>query len=196
MTTTRTMNTFLSKSRYMLGLQCPKALWLNNYRPELKDEVSDSQEAVFQSGTDVGVLARDIFPGGVEIPYDGLTTTEQLARTRQLLDDGVTTLYEAAFSHDGVFVKVDLLHKGRGGWELHEVKGSTGMKDVYLDDFLSVHRTSSGSPGVAAAAAGGSPPQSIANSGQCRSGEVFEDTHLSALLSGFRDHFHDAGTAL
>ncbi len=134
MTTTRTVNTFLSKSRFMLGLQCPKALWLNNYRPELKDEVSDSQDAVFQSGTDVGVLARDIFPGGVEIPFDGMTTTEQLARTRQLLDDGVTTLYEAAFSHDGVFVKVDLLHKGREGWELHEVKGSTGMKRVYLDD--------------------------------------------------------------
>ncbi len=134
MTTTRTVNTFLSKSRFMLGLQCPKALWLNNYQPELKDEVSDSQDAVFQSGSDVGVLARDIFPGGVEIPYDGLTTTEQLARTRQLLDDGVTTLYEAAFSHNGVFVKVDLLHKGREGWELHEVKGSTGMKRVYLDD--------------------------------------------------------------
>ena len=33
MTTTRTVNTFLSKSRFMLGLQCPKALWLNNYRP-------------------------------------------------------------------------------------------------------------------------------------------------------------------
>ena len=153
MTTTRTVNTFLSKSRFMLGLQCPKALWLNNYRPELKDEVSDSQEAVFQSGTDVGVLARDIFPGGVEIRYDGLTTTEQLARTRQLLDNGVTTLYEAAFSHDGVFVKVDLLHMGRGGRELHEVKGSTGMKGVYLDDFLSVHRTSSGSSWLAAAAA-------------------------------------------
>ena len=113
MTTTRTVNTFLSKSRFMLGLQCLKALWLNNYRPELKDEVSASQDAIFQSGTDVGVLARDLFPGGVEIPYNGLTTTEQLNRTRQLLDDGVTTLYEAAFSHDGVFVKVDLLHKGR-----------------------------------------------------------------------------------
>ena len=137
MTTPRTVNTFLSKSRFLLGLQCPKALWLNNYRPELKDEVSGSQEAVFQSGTDVGELARDLFPGGMEIPYDGLTTTEQLVRTRQLLDDEVTTLYEAAFSHDGLFVKVDLLHKGRGGWELHEVKGSTGMRGVYLDDMLS-----------------------------------------------------------
>ena len=111
-TTPHTLNTYLSKSRYILGLQCPKALWLNNYRPELKDEVSEAQEAVFQSGTDVGVLAQDLFPGGVEIPYDVLTHSEQLAQTRQALDDGVSTIYEAAFSHDGVFVKVDLLHQG------------------------------------------------------------------------------------
>ena len=131
--TTR-LNTYLSKSRYILGLQCPKALWLTTYQPELKDEVSAFQESVFQSGTDVGLLARDLFPGGVEIPYDGLTHTEQLTRTRQALADGVTSIYEAAFSHDGVFVKVDLLHRGEQGWELHEVKGSTKLKDVYRHD--------------------------------------------------------------
>ena len=131
---TTQLNTYLSKSRYILGLQCPKALWLTTYQSELKDEVSDFQEAVFQSGTDVGLLARDLFPGGVEIPYDGLTHTEQLTRTRQALADGVTSIYEAAFSHDGVFVKVDLLHRGEQGWELHEVKGSTKLKDIYRHD--------------------------------------------------------------
>ena len=133
-TAPRTITTYLSKSRYILGLQCPKALWLTTYRPDLKDEVSESQEAVFQSGTDVGILAQDLFPGGVEIPYDGLTHAEQLSRTRQAIDDGVTTIYEAAFSHDGVFVKADLLHRGEQGWELQEVKSSTGVKDIYRHD--------------------------------------------------------------
>jgi len=130
----RTSISALSKSRYILGLQCPKALWLTTYQPELKDEVCEAQEAIFQSGADVGVLARDLFSSGVEIPYEGLTPAEQLERTRQALADGVKIIYEAAFRHNGLFVKVDLLRKGRKGWELHEVKGSTGLKEVYLND--------------------------------------------------------------
>ena len=33
-----------------------------------------------------------------------------------------------------VFVKVDILHKRKQGWEIFEVKSSTAIKDVYLDD--------------------------------------------------------------
>lgn len=125
---------YLSKSLYVKGLQCHKALWLQKYMPELKDEVSDSQQASFDSGTDVGILAQELFPGGVEVPYSGLTPSEQIARTKELIAGGTTTIYEATFSFDNIFVKVDILHKGKEGWELYEVKASTGLKDVYLND--------------------------------------------------------------
>lgn len=125
---------YLSKSLYIKGLQCHKALWLHKYQPELKDEVSESQQASFDSGTDVGILAQQLFPGGVEVPYDGLTPAEQIARTQELIADGTTTIYEATFSFDNIFIKVDILHHGKKGWELYEVKASTGLKDVYLND--------------------------------------------------------------
>jgi hypothetical protein len=133
-TSVPTPNPYLSKSLFIRGLQCHKALWLHKYRPDLKDEVSPAQQAIFSAGTDVGILAQGLFPGGVEVPYEGLSPAEQLAMTREELAKGTTTIYEAAFSHDNVFVKVDILHRGKVGWELYEVKSSTGTKEVYLND--------------------------------------------------------------
>lgn len=127
-------NLYLSKTLYMKGLQCHKALWLQKYRPELKEGVSESQQAIFDSGTDVGVLAQQLFPSGVEVPYGGLSPAEQVAMTKDLIVGGSTTIYEAAFSFNNIFVKVDILHFGDNGWELYEVKSSTGLKDQYLDD--------------------------------------------------------------
>jgi hypothetical protein len=125
---------FLSKSRFVKGLQCHKALWLLTHQPELQDAVTASQQAVFDAGTDVGILARGLFPGGIEVPFEGLSVPEQLAMTQDEIKKGTKTIYEAAFSFDNVFVKVDILHKGRNGWELYEVKGATEAKEVYLND--------------------------------------------------------------
>ena len=125
----------LSKSQVIRGLQCHKSLWLHRHKPELRDEIDESQQALFASGTDVGLLAQQLFPGGVEFPYGELSLTEQLNRTAVAVATGVKTIYEATFKHDDVLVKTDILHYGLDGWwELYEVKSSTWLKDVYLDD--------------------------------------------------------------
>ena len=49
-------NLYLSKSLYMTGLQCNKALWLHKYQPELKDEQSPEQEAILDFGGVGGLL--------------------------------------------------------------------------------------------------------------------------------------------
>lgn len=125
---------YLSKSLYIKGLQCHKALWLHKNRPELKGKISAAQQVVFDSGTDLGILAQGLFPGGVEVPYSGLTHSEQLIKTQELIAGGTTTIYEATFSFDNVFVKVDILHQSERGWHIYEVKNSTGCKDVYIND--------------------------------------------------------------
>jgi len=126
--------TYLSKSLFIRGRQCHKSLWLQKHRPELKDEISDAQQAIFQSGTDVGILAQELFPGGIEIPYDGLTHQQQIDQTRIEIEKGTETIYEATFLQDGIFVKADILHHGARGWEIYEVKGSTEAKDVHVFD--------------------------------------------------------------
>ena len=127
-------NTYLSKSLFIKGLQCHKYLYLEKYHSDLKDEISDQQEALFQSGTEIGLYAQKLFPNGVEIPYDGLSHSEQLKKTSDEIKKGTTTIYEATFSYDNIFVKVDILHKGKEGWEIYEVKASTEVKDVHKDD--------------------------------------------------------------
>ena len=124
----------LSKSLFIRGLQCHRSLYLDRYQPELKDVVSEAQQRVFDSGSDVGLLARELFPGGLEVPYEGLTPREQLEMTAAAIKNRTATIYEAAFEHNGVFMKADILHKGPRGWDLFEVKATTGVKDVHVSD--------------------------------------------------------------
>ena len=58
------------------------------------------------------IVARNLFPGGVEIPYEGLSHQEQLDMTAAEIRKGTKTLYEATFSYNNVFMKADILHKG------------------------------------------------------------------------------------
>lgn len=127
-----------------MGLQCYKALWLQKYQPELRDEVPAPTEAIFELGHEVGALAQELFPGGVLIPYEGLSHSEQIAITQNALADRIETIYEATFRHDDVFIKVDILHLGTGGWDLYEVKSSADLKNQFLDDIAVQYYVASG----------------------------------------------------
>ena len=125
---------FLSKSQYIRGRQCLKSLWLYRHQPELRDEIGVAQQAIFDAGTDVGVLAQQYFPGGVLIPYDDVSLAEQINLTQTAIKAGADVIYEAAFSFEDVFFKADILRRTSAGWELYEVKASTGAKEVHIDD--------------------------------------------------------------
>jgi hypothetical protein len=127
----------LSKSRVMKGLQCTKALWLSVHRKHLATPVSPDQQAIFDQGTRVGELARERFAGGVLIDAPYWDPEQALAQTRAAIDDGALVLYEAAFVHEGVLVRVDVLRReyAAAPWQLLEVKASTSYKpDVHLPD--------------------------------------------------------------
>jgi len=128
------MNPFISKSQFMRGLQCRKSLWLYRNRPELRTQPDEAQQAIFATGTDVGLLVRKLFPGGTALDYEGSTFEEKIARTKDLIASGVNTIYEATFLYDNVLVMVDILHHGARGWVFYEVKSSTEVKDVHIND--------------------------------------------------------------
>jgi len=124
----------LSKSQFIRGLQCQKSLWLYRNRPELRIKPDEAQQAIFDVGTNVGILAQQLFPGGTEIVFDLKKITENVQRTRNLISAGVGTIYEASFIFDDVLVMVDILHKEVNDWEMYEVKGSTSLKEVHEND--------------------------------------------------------------
>ena len=118
----------------MRGLQCPKSLWLDRNQPEMRTAPSAGLIARWEAGNEVGLFAQQLFPGGVEIPYDGQTKVQQLDATKGLLAKGAQTIYEATFSFDGVFVRADIIHKVQDGWDLYEVKSASDVKPHFPDD--------------------------------------------------------------
>lgn len=135
----------LSKSSYILGKQCQKALWLKAKRPGVLAAPPKASENILYTGRSVGELARQLFPEGFLLPYEGTTLSEKVALTRAKIAEGFITIYEATFEFCGVIVMVDILHNGQNGWELYEVKSSTSINDVYLDDIALQYFVLSGS---------------------------------------------------
>jgi len=126
----------LSKSRIQYGRQCHKRLWLSVHAPDAA-ELGDAAQARLDEGTRFGELAQELLGGGLLIEADHLHAREALAQTRDALGRSRTDiprLFEAAFEHRGVRVRVDALERGRGGDTLIEVKSTTEVKDEYLWD--------------------------------------------------------------
>ena len=124
----------LSKSQYIKGLQCHKYLWLQKKRLELKDTLDSSQVALYDSGTSIGELAQALFPGGVVVAFTQDDFNAMLAKTKKLIAEGTEVIYEATFSEKGVFARADILVRRGDRWDMYEVKGSTSVKDVHVDD--------------------------------------------------------------
>jgi hypothetical protein len=129
------MNPTISKSTFLRGSQCKKSLYLNWHHPELKDKISVMQQAIFSQGTDVGKIAQQLFPGGVDAGiYVPANYARSIEMTSRLIREGVDVIYEAGFSFNGLHCFVDILVKDDEGWKAFEVKSSTQVKPVNLLD--------------------------------------------------------------
>ena len=124
----------LSKSRYIIGLQCHKSLWLYKNRQDLRDTPNQQSESKFNTSYQVGDLAKELFPNGIEIEFDNSNFNGMVEKTKGLIADGVEVIYEAAFSENGIFVMADILVKNSTMWDAYEVKSSTHVKSVYIED--------------------------------------------------------------
>jgi len=125
----------LSKSLYTRGLQCVKSLWLKKYNKDVLTPPDSSAKAVFETGDKVGGMACELFPNGKEVPFEGTSFEEKIALTEQWMDEGLKNIYEATFQYDDILVMVDILHVNEdGSLDVYEVKSSTKVKPVYLDD--------------------------------------------------------------
>ena len=125
----------------MRGLQCQKSLYLYKNFFSMRDAVSGRQQAIFDRGTNVGLLARKLFPGGVDVsPSSPLKYRESVERTQQEISKGTQVIYEAAFQFDQVLAAIDILVKENGVWNAYEVKSSARISSAYmLDASLQYH---------------------------------------------------------
>lgn len=130
----------LSKSKIMAFRQCPKRLWLEIHRPDLRED-SAATEAAFQVGYEVGDTARRIYdPLGqgtlIDINTEGFNAAFEL--TAELLAKSRSPIFEAAFRIHGALALADVLlpdwQDGKPAWRMVEVKSSTSVKNCHHDD--------------------------------------------------------------
>lgn len=124
----------ISKSQYIRGLQCHKSLWLYKNNPELREAPDNQTESAFNTGYDVGALAKELFPNGIEIEFDSNNFNGMIEKTKELIASGAEVIYEAIFSENGIFAMADILVKNGDMWDMYEVKASTHVKEYHLND--------------------------------------------------------------
>ncbi|MHB1544671.1 MAG: DUF2779 domain-containing protein [Gammaproteobacteria bacterium] len=122
----------LSKSRLMSFIQCPRRLWLEIHQPQLAEQAEI--RSALDIGREVGEIARTFYPRGILVGTDGNLASALQETAHLMARRSKTPIFEAAFQHDGIRVRADLLVPGVGGWNLVEVKSSTSIKEHYLSD--------------------------------------------------------------
>ena len=129
----------LSKSKLMAYRQCPKRLWLEVHRLDLRED-SAATQASFAVGHQVGDIAQRLYdPKGKGVLIDpqseGFDTA--FARTKELLESA-QPIFEAGFRAEGAVAFADVMlpviKAGKLVWRMVEVKSSTSVKDYHRDD--------------------------------------------------------------
>jgi len=122
----------LTKSNYLLGLQCPKLLWVAKNDKQRMPEPDNSAKHNFMMGDIIGVLATKAFPGGIDLADLGFM--ENINKTKETVKNR-ETIYEAGIMVDNLFSRADvLLPVGEKEWDIIEVKSATKVKDINIHD--------------------------------------------------------------
>ncbi len=125
------MNYKLSKSHYLLGLECPRYLWNINNNPEKIRKETIGEKFTLNEGIKVGEIAKQLFSKGINIPIDEYS--ENILKTKDFLTKN-KPLFEAGFEFENCFARADIIVPNGDGWDIIEVKSSTRVKDKHIHD--------------------------------------------------------------
>jgi len=126
------MTQLLSKTKYITGLQCPRLIWVQINEPEKIPETDPVTQHIFDQGHLVGELAKKLFPGGIDVSTEDFM--ENISNTIDLLKNR-KPLFEAGILAGNLYSRVDILYPtSEEEWDIIEVKSSTSVKDVHIND--------------------------------------------------------------
>ena len=130
----------LSKSKIIAFRQCPKRLWLEVHRPDLRED-SPASQARFQVGHQVGEIAQklyDIKGTGAFIDRDKDGFKAAFEQSSKLIEEANRPIFEAGFRLCGTIAFADVMipiaKRGRRSWKMVEVKSSASVKDYHVED--------------------------------------------------------------
>ena len=118
---------YLTKTRFMKGLQCPKLLWYYFNRKEDIPPLDESTRAMFDIGNKIGEYAQKLYPEGLRVEWSRdlkLNAERTLSAVEQR-----KPLFESAAIYNGAYAQADILvPAGENGWDIIEVKASGEVK--------------------------------------------------------------------
>lgn len=127
-------NNFISKTAFLKFEQCSKAFFLYKNHFYLRDKPSLEKQLTFKRGHDIGFLAQQLFPGGVNIVETDSNKDRAIELTKQLIENQTPVIYEATFVFEGILVMVDILVLTENGYIAYEVKSSIKVSETYIKD--------------------------------------------------------------
>ena len=131
----------LTKSKYIRGLQCQRALWLDVFNPRLARYTAEQMRR-FDRGRDFEYAFKATFPDGIDLSAELHRNVDAYPlRTAQLLDKGDDVdIFEAGFLYDDVLVLADVVHQNAdGSLDIYEVKSGNVLSETYKRDAALQH---------------------------------------------------------
>lgn len=135
------MGHLLSKSKYIRGLQCDRALWLDVFNPRLAKYTREQMQR-FDRGREFEYAFKDTFPNGIDISAELKRNVDAYPElTTMYLDkEEDVDLFEAGFLYDDVLVLADVVHKNTdGSLDIYEVKSGNILSETYKRDAALQH---------------------------------------------------------
>jgi hypothetical protein len=117
---------YLTKSRFKLAMECPTKLFYNGKSETYKNIKGENEflESLAEGGFQVGKMATMLFPNGVEV--EARKNQQAIDETKKLLNtEEDLVLFEPAFAHEGLLVRVDIFIRQGSSIELIEVKAKS-----------------------------------------------------------------------
>jgi hypothetical protein len=125
----------LTKSKYMSGLQCQKLLYF--IKENKTPEATLADQHIFNQGAEFEIQAHKLFTNTLTLKTDNFL--ENIQQSKEALTkntpEGINkTLFEAGFTVDDLYIRVDVLEPNGKGFNLYEIKSSSEAKPEHIED--------------------------------------------------------------
>lgn len=137
----------LSKTRYLRGIQCPKALYFDLFNQNTYDAsaLDFDKQALFKQGHRVESFARKLYENGKSLKtHSGFDMTRSIANTLKAVRSDGDVFFNGSFTSNyhsfKLYAETDILIRQENDWELTEVKSKTKSTAFHIYDLAFQYR--------------------------------------------------------
>jgi hypothetical protein len=118
----------LSKTNFLICLDCVKNAWLKIHKPEVykKKALSSFESNIIDTGNQIDELARGLFPGGILVK-----SRDDAEYTKNLMEEKIPVIYQPVFATEKYLAVADIFvfNSDTNVYDLYEVKSSTTSEE-------------------------------------------------------------------